>query len=114
MTARRLSRTTAQQVAHWARIGAAVENAHDEAITAVLSGGMPYDEAASPVQAAVRVRWAEQIDERLAQLDLEDAFRSEGRRSWVGADADGRVFREEVGEDGVPIRSWLPDAGEAS
>lgn len=84
-------RSAAQQINHWARLGAAIEDsrvAHRD-LVAVLAGEKSYDDVDDFTQAAVRVAWEGQIEQRIAALDLEAVFRAEGRDSWVSADEDG-------------------------
>jgi hypothetical protein len=87
------SRSAAQQLAHWARIGRELEASpgvtHGE-IARVLAGEGGYDELSERAQAIVRVEWDTQMAERIASLNLEQEFREAGR-SWVEADADGNT-----------------------
>lgn len=91
------SRSAAQQLDHWARIGRELEASpavtHD-AITQVLAGRAAYDELADRAQALVRASWDEQIAARIAALDFEDRLHAAGR-PWAEADADGRVVVRE-------------------
>jgi hypothetical protein len=80
-------------VAHWARIGRALEasaNVSPKAITDVLAGDRRYDDLGIEEQAIVRAEWAERIDERRTSLDLAAVFKA-GGRSFVELDDDGRV-----------------------
>jgi hypothetical protein len=86
------SRSAAQQLAHWARIGRELEASpgvtHGE-IARVLSGQASYDDLKDErAQAIVRVEWRAQMAERIASLNLEQQFRDAGR-TWVDGDADG-------------------------
>jgi hypothetical protein len=85
-------RGAAQQINHWARLGAAVEAtrvSHQE-LADVLAGRRSYDDVDDDyTQAAVRVAWEEDLEARREQLNLAEAFAAEGRRSWVVADDDG-------------------------
>ena len=87
------SRSAAQQLDHWARIGRELEASpavtHD-LVERVLVGETAYDEADERAQAVVRAAWDEQIAERLAGLDLSDRLR-ESDRPWAEAGADGEV-----------------------
>lgn len=87
------SRSAAQQLAHWARIGrefeASASVSHRD-IEAVLAGGGSYDALQEREQAIVRGTWDQQIAERLATLDLEQNFQATGR-NWVEADARGNL-----------------------
>jgi hypothetical protein len=89
------SRSAAQQIEHWARIGREVELASTLAqrdITAVLSGAMEYDELGTEEQAVVRARWASLMKERRESLDLVRDF---GLRNetYVDLDDQGRIVR---------------------
>ncbi|MEO7373717.1 MAG: hypothetical protein ABIW36_07410, partial [Terrimesophilobacter sp.] len=63
------SRSAAQQLDHWARIGRELEASptitHD-AINKVLAGQASYDSLPENAQAMVRVAWDEQISARIA------------------------------------------------
>lgn len=87
------SRSAAQQIAHWARIGRELEasaGVSHRDIEAVLTGGGSYDALQEREQAIVRGTWDEEIGERLSSLDLEEKFQSVGVE-WVEADAEGNV-----------------------
>lgn len=87
------SRSAAQQLDHWARIGRELEASpavtHD-AIARVLAGRASYDALPERAQALVRASWEEQVAERLAGLDLEDRLRAAGA-PWTEADDDGNI-----------------------
>lgn len=87
------SRSAAQQIAHWARIGRELEasaSVSQRDIEAVLAGVGSYDALREREQAIVRGAWDEQIADRLASLDLESTF-SAGGVEWVEADDEGNV-----------------------
>lgn len=89
------SRSAAQQVNHWARIGRELEasaNVSQRDIELVLAGDGRYDELAEREQAVVRGVWDERILERLASLDLRGELAADGG-TWAESDADGRVTR---------------------
>lgn len=89
-----MSRTAAQQVTHWARIGRELEASraiNPGIVSAVLAGTLHYDEVGVYDQAAVRAAWDESIDAAIEDLDLAADFTAEGR-TWVEADADGNVI----------------------
>jgi hypothetical protein len=96
------SRSAAQQLDHWARIGRELESSpavtHD-AIARVLAGQAPYDALGDREQAIVRVAWDQQITERIGGLDFEDRLRTAGR-PWPEADADGNVVMRDAGPSG--------------
>ena len=89
-----MSRSASQQVAHWARIGRALEASgivSPKAIAEVLTGDRRYDELGVEEQAVVRAEWAERIEERRTGLDLAATFAAEGR-SFVELDDDDNVI----------------------
>lgn len=90
-----MSRSAAQQIAHWARIGRELEASHavsQRDIAGVLHGGHRYDQLTEHEQAIVRAEWAERITQRRENLDLAQEFAASGR-SFVELDADGNVVR---------------------
>lgn len=91
------SRSAAQQLDHWARIGRQLEASpaitHD-AIERVLAGTLPCDAVAEPEQALVRTAWDEQIAARISELDFAEEFAASGS-GWVEADADGNVVERQ-------------------
>lgn len=92
------SRSAAQQLSHWARIGRELEAAPAvrlREIQRVLSGEGEYDELSERAQAVVRANWDEQIAERAGDLNLAAEFVAAGR-PWIEADAEGRARTIEV------------------
>jgi alkylhydroperoxidase family enzyme len=88
-----MSRSAAQQIAHWAKIGREVESAEGvsaRAIGEVLARRSSYDALTDEEQAIVRAEWAERIEQRRAALDITSEFAAQGR-SWVELDDDGEV-----------------------
>ncbi len=89
-----MSRSAAQQIAHWARIGRELEAsptvAHRD-IAEVLDGRRHYDELTVHEQAVVRAEWGDRIARRRDGLDLADEFEREGR-SYVELDDEGNVI----------------------
>jgi hypothetical protein len=87
------SRSTSQQVVHWARIGREIEASaaisHRE-IADVLAGSRSYDSLSPKEQAVVRAEWSVRMDEVRGALDFAEEFAAEGR-SWVELDQDGEV-----------------------
>ncbi|MBS1868584.1 MAG: hypothetical protein JSS99_02885 [Actinobacteria bacterium] len=87
------SRSAAQQIDHWARIGRELEASpavtHDQ-VARVLAGTASYDVLGETAQAVVRARWDEDIAERAAALDLEADLIAAGD-SWAEADAEGKL-----------------------
>jgi hypothetical protein len=89
-----MSRSASQQVAHWARIGRALEASSTispRAITETLAGDGRYDDLGVEEQAIVRAEWAERMSERREGLDLAAVFAAQGR-SYVEVDDDGNVI----------------------
>lgn len=87
------SRSAAQQLDHWARIGRQLES--DPGVTVdqvarVLAGETGYDGLDSRTQAVVRAVWDAQIDERAAALDFTDRLEAAGE-PWAEADAEGKL-----------------------
>jgi hypothetical protein len=92
------SRSAAQQLAHWARIGRELEasaQVSQRDIEAVLAGDGSYDALQEREQAIVRGTWDEQIADRLASLDLEKQFKAAGV-GWTEADDDGNLVMRGV------------------
>lgn len=88
-----MSRSAAQQVNHWARVGRAVEESESISaaeIVAVLAGTQEYDSLDDKAQAIVRALWDERSAALRSNLDLADQFAAEGR-SYVELDDDGNV-----------------------
>jgi hypothetical protein len=88
------SRSAAQQLAHWARIGRELEASASVSrrdIEAVLAGDGSYDALQEREQAIVRGTWDEDIAKRISSLNLEQKFRAAGV-GWVEADDEGNVI----------------------
>lgn len=85
------SRSAAQQLAHWARIGKAFESSpgvDQQAITAVLGGAKSYDDLNRREQAVVRAEWERRVADRALSLNLTSDLEAAGKL-WVEADANG-------------------------
>jgi len=93
------SRSAAQQLDHWARIGRELEASpavtHD-AIERVLAGQVSYDAVDDRTQAVVRAAWDEELAARIAGLDLTEDLRAAGR-PWAEAGDDGAVVVRDPG-----------------
>lgn len=88
------SRSVAQQIAHWARIGRELEMSPDvnrRAITQVLAGASPYDALDEYEQAIVRKEWADRMTELHDELDYEAGFAAAGE-SYSEVDDDGALI----------------------
>ena len=91
------SRSAAQQIVHWARLGRELEAAPSvtqDAIARVLGGQAPYDELPEPAQAAVRVEWDNRVAATLAELDFGERLRAAGK-PWAEADEEGNLVMRE-------------------
>lgn len=85
------SRTTPQQIAHWARIGRQFEaspSVSQRDIRRVLAGRGGYAALNEREQAIVRAEWDERIAEGIASLDFEAEFTAAGD-TWVIGDGKG-------------------------
>jgi hypothetical protein len=91
--AQTMSRSVAEQVSHWARLGRELERSPGVSVAqvqAVLRGQSAYDSLNQQEQAVVRATWDEQLATQLARLDLARDFAAEGHR-YAELDADGRL-----------------------
>lgn len=87
------SRSAAQQIAHWARIGREIESAEGvsgRAIAEVLFRRLSYDSLTEEEQSIVRAEWTERIEERRATLDIGGEHAAMGR-TFAELDDEGRV-----------------------
>jgi hypothetical protein len=92
-----MSRSTTQQIAHWARIGRELEASPQvsiEEISAVLRQAKGYDEIGTEEQAIVRAFWTERMAALREMLRLDEEFASEGR-PYVELDESGKLVRHE-------------------
>jgi hypothetical protein len=92
-TAKTMSRSLSQQIAHWARIGRELERSPGvtvASVQAVLAGQARYDDLNVQEQAVVRAEWAERIDKTRSELRLDRLLVEQGREV-VELDADGAV-----------------------
>ncbi|MBT9597070.1 MAG: hypothetical protein IV094_13895 [Vitreoscilla sp.] len=81
--AQTMSRSVAEQVSHWARLGRELERSPHVSVAevqAVLRGARPYDALNTQEQAVVRATWDEGITATLAGLDLSRDFAAVGHR----------------------------------
>ncbi len=95
--ARLMSRSAAQQIAHWARIGRELEASSDvstERVAQVLRGATAYDALGAEEQAVVRAFWAERMSSLAGELRLDRKYAAEGR-PYVELDEDGNVVRHD-------------------
>jgi hypothetical protein len=92
------SRSAAQQLAHWARLGREMEaspSVTQDAIARVLAGQALYDELPDAAQAVVRVGWDDRVAGILAELDFTKGLHAAGR-PWAEADEDGNLAMREA------------------
>lgn len=92
-----MSRSTAQQIVHWARIGRELEASAEvsiDQIADVLRGRDSYDDLDAEEQAVVRAYWRERMDGLRMALRLDQDFASEGR-PYVELDDEGDVVRRD-------------------
>lgn len=98
LAAATLSRSAAQQVNHWARIGRELESSSSVSqrdIAEVLEGSASYDALNVREQAVVRAGWAERMTALREGLDLAAELTAAGR-SWVEADSAGEVVERSL------------------
>lgn len=106
-----LSRSAAQQINHWARIGRELEASRAVStrdVAAVLAGRASYDDLGTREQAIVRAEWDERMATLRADLDLAEEFTAAGD-TWVEADAQGRTV--ERGGKASPAAPVSPRRG---
>jgi ParD-like antitoxin of type II bacterial toxin-antitoxin system len=90
----RQSRSAAQQLDHWARIGRELESSPSVThamVEAVLGGTVSYDDVPERVQAVVRVAWQDAIEADIKGLDLEAELEAAGR-PWAEAGPGGEAI----------------------
>lgn len=92
------SRSAAQQLAHWARLGREMEaspSVTQDAIARVLAGQALYDDLPDPAQAVVRVEWDDRVAATLAGLDFTGGLHAAGK-PWAEADEDGNLVMRDA------------------
>lgn len=106
-----MSRSTAQQIAHWARIGRELERSPTvslQAVADVLAGGADYDGLPAEDQSVVRAFWTERMRALRDALRLDLAFTASHYR-YAELDARGKVV-----ERGGPAPSRRAATAKAS
>lgn len=96
--ARAMSRSIGQQVAHWARIGRAIEQSPEvsvERVAEVLRGHATYDDLSVEEQALTRALWDERFEELRSSLRLDRELTRE-RGAYVELDERGEVVRRQA------------------
>ncbi len=92
------SRSAAQQLAHWARLGRELEaspSVSQDAIARVLAGQATYDDLPDRAQAAVRVAWDDRVAATLDELDFTPSLHAAGT-PWAEADEDGNLVMRDA------------------
>lgn len=95
------SRSTAQQIVHWARIGRALEASPAvtvSAVESVLAGAISYDDVPAEEQVAVRAAWNEQIATTIDSLNFAEEFGRTPGESWTIADSRGQAHVRTVAD----------------
>jgi len=104
------SRSAAQQIAHWARVGRQLELAPSTAwpeIVRVLEGDADYDALGDREQAIVRAVWSERVDDLAARVDLTNVFIAQQRKTASIAADDGALVTIEL-DAGTPVTRRSP------
>ncbi len=84
-----------QQIAHWARVGRAVEQATSpDEVARALTGEVPYDALGEGAQAVVRASWQELAESRRASFDHRDTLAVGAR--YAELDSNERVITHTV------------------
>lgn len=102
-----LSRSAAQQLTHWARIGRELEASPSTRlrdIQQVLAGVAAYDALGERDQAIVRAVWDEETTAVREELNLAEEF-SRGGRSWTEVDERGAVIEQTSAGNAGPARA---------
>ena len=89
------SRSAAQQLVHWARVGRALESTpgvSSRDVRELLTGGARFDDLNQAQRLVARVALDEQTANALESLDLAARFEDEGR-SFVETDDEDNVIR---------------------
>ena len=92
-----MSRSTAEQLTHWTRIGREVEASPEVSVAQVaevLRGAREYDALGTEEQAVVRAYWSERMVTLQDALRLDRELAAEGR-PYVELDDEGKVIRRE-------------------
>lgn len=103
-----VSRSAAQQVNHWARLGRQLEASgilSTRDIEQVLAGAKGYDQLGAYDQAVVRAEWDAQLEALSGGVDLTGELGDE----WVEANLKGRPVRRST--KAAPRRRSTPRAG---
>ena len=93
IAAQQMSRSAAEQISHWARIGRELERSAEISVAdikAVLEGQQRYDALPAREQAIVRAAWSERMEALRGRLRLDQVFDAAGH-DYAELDADGNV-----------------------
>lgn len=89
----KMSRSAAQQIAHWARVGRELEMSsavsHRD-IEKVLAGAADYDLLPANEQAVVRAEWSERVTAARTSLNFAREFTAAGE-PYTELDSDGKI-----------------------
>jgi hypothetical protein len=88
-----MSRSLADQISHWARLGRELERSPDLSvrdIQRVLAGAADYDALGTREQALVRTEWSARMRSLREGLQLDQEFRKAGYR-YAELDTNGEV-----------------------
>lgn len=103
--AARMSRSLAQQVSHWARIGRELERSREisaDDIRRVLDGAGDYDRLSAKAQAVVRAVWSGRIDSLRSGLRLDKSY-AESAYRYAELDEHGDVVVREPSPKKSPV-----------
>lgn len=92
--AKTMSRSVAQQISHWARLGRSLESAPGvsaEAIVAVLQGPGSYDQLSAEEQALVRAQQAARVELLRAGLRM-DLVKGQNGEAYAELNEHGEVI----------------------
>ena len=96
-----MSRSVAQQLSHWARLGRQLETSPEvsfDDVLRVLEGEGEYDTLSAEAQALVRSLWSVRAEERRRSLRLDLRFEATGVR-YAELDDAGQVVIRDPGAD---------------
>lgn len=99
-----MSRSAAQQIAHWARLGKAVEESPGLSVAAVrdlLANAGGYDRLTDAEQTVVLDVWRRQFAARRESLDFAREFTRQGRQ-WSELDEHGKVVVHSASDEQPP------------
>lgn len=93
------SRSAAQQLDHWVRIGRELDASPAvtrRQIDDVLAGRTQYDDLTDRAQAVVRATWDEQLLARIEGLSYVERLEAAGQ-PWAESDTEGNVVMRNAG-----------------